>query len=116
MPFQASLVVHEAVSGLLKCYTAKFPGTKMFVSSTSFPIFHSTGGSMLAADISCIKQLYSASDTWKKVVIVAGTELPLVTEREFRRVMSTTFGNSVRVDFNTLQTRLQMIYPGTSKV
>ena len=81
---KASQEIKNTVNSLVQCYNQKFPETTMFVARYPVPVFW-CHGSVLEADLVCLRELDQRDETWKMFINPAGTEMPMMSHQDMRK-------------------------------
>ncbi|TRY73679.1 hypothetical protein TCAL_10160 [Tigriopus californicus] len=84
LDLKASDKVKSAVRSLVRCYKLKFPGSMFMIAKLEIPVYWGWD-SVLEADLVCLRLLLEHDTRWQYFMNPAGTELPLVSYRAFRR-------------------------------
>lgn len=84
LDLKATDKVKLAVRSLVRCYKHKFPGSMFMISKLEIPVYWGWD-SVLEADLACLRLLLEHDTRWQYFMNPAGTELPLVSYRTFRR-------------------------------
>ena len=83
-----------AIRAIVRCYNHRFPNSTFVISRLRIPMFWGWA-SILDADLACLRILFERDKNWRYFLNPAGTEMPLVSHRRFRRALIENNGSNV---------------------
>lgn len=106
---KASPQIKNTVNSIVKCYNEKFPETNLFVAKYPVPVYW-CHGSVLEADLICLRELNERDKTWKMFLNPAGTEMPMMTHQDMRAwLQANQEGNFLDVSINDDPSRQKIL-------